>query len=354
MRAAVASAFNDPERAEPLLRSVIHSQPRSEAANTAYELLCQMEVRTGQYARFVSTYREWAGALPNSPELRDGQDNLDKFRGRPDQVNSTRRASTLPHDRGSYSVPVSINGKTDDFLIDTGAWQSVLTEREATKLGLTVRPGTFMTMDSSGRGLPFRTAVAPEITIGAMRFRNVSFEVLAPVAPFQDAEAGIIGMPVLLGLGSIRWLKDGNVEVGNPHPESSDASPNLAFDHARLLIEMDVLGKTVLATLDTGADTTDLNANFAHVFPDVLNRDGKRGRQDITGAGGTQTFESFELPELAFSIGQAKQSLRPAVVTLQRMPLMGGDCCIGNAGRDLLAQGLGFSIDFSTMTLRLQ
>jgi hypothetical protein len=30
---------------------------------------------------------------------------------------------------------------------------------------------------------------------------------------------------------------------------------------------------------------------------------------------------------------------------------MGGDCCVGNAGHDLLLQGRGFSIDFSRMTL---
>jgi hypothetical protein len=32
-----------------------------------------------------------------------------------------------------------------------------------------------------------------------------------------------------------------------------------------------------------------------------------------------------------------------------RMPLMGGDCCVGNVGRDLLTQRSGFEIDFATM-----
>ena len=119
-------------------------------------------------------------------------------------------------------------------------------------------------------------------------------------------------------------------------------------DPSRLLIQADVLGERVQATLDTGANTTDLNANFADMFPDVLTRGAKRGRQHITGAGGTQTYDSFELPELAFSIGQRRPVLRPAMVTLQRMPLMGGGpCCVGNAGIDLFTQGLGFSIDFA-------
>jgi len=356
IQAAVAAAFNHPERAESLLRSIIRSQPRSEMADEAYHLIVVMEARSGQYSRFNRTYAEWSAAFPNSPGVREAREGLDKFRGRPDQANGARRRSTLRHERGSYSVPVTINGKTDDFLIDTGAGQSVLTDREAKKFGLTFLPGSAPSMDSSGTGFSSRTAIAREVIIGAMRFRSVSFEVLPADGPFRDVEAGIVGMPIQLALGSIRWLKDGIVEIGATTPPSG-SSPNLVFDPdpSRLLIEAEVLGKRVLATLDTGANTTDLNANFADLFPDVLSRDGKRGRQDITGAGGTQTFDSFELPELTFSIGQSRPSLRPAIVTLQRLLLMGGgDCCIGNAGQDLLTQGLGFSIDFSTMTLTIQ
>ena len=42
IRAAVAAAFNDPERAESLLRGIIRSQPRSEMTNEAYGLIAKM------------------------------------------------------------------------------------------------------------------------------------------------------------------------------------------------------------------------------------------------------------------------------------------------------------------------
>jgi predicted aspartyl protease len=355
IQAAVASAFNDPERAESMLRSVIRSQPRSETADEAFHLITTMEARYGQYARFNRTYAEWSTAFPNSSGVRDARQGLDKFRGRPDQVNATRRRSILHHDRESYSVPVTINGKTDDLIIDTGAGQSVLTDREAKKLGLTILSGAAPSMDSSGTGFSSRTAIASEVIIGDMRFRSVSFEVLPADGPFRDAEAGIIGTPLQLALGSIRWLKDGVIEIGTASSPST-SSPNLVFDPdpSRLVIEAEVLSKRVQATLDTGAITTDLNANFADLFPDLISR-GKRGRQNITGAGGTQAYDSIELAEVAFSVGQSRSVLRPAIVTLQRMPLMGGGlCCIGNAGLDLLTQQRGFSIDFSTMTLTIQ
>ena len=357
IQAAVAAAFNDPERAESLLRRIIQSQPRSEMADEAYDLIAKMEARSGQYARFNRTYAEWSAAFPTSPGVLAAKNDLDKFRGRRDQENGPRRRSVLHHERGSYSVPVTINGKTDEFVIDTGAGQSALTLREAEKFGLTILAGSAPSMDSSGTGFSSRTAIAREVTIGGMRFRSVSFEVITPPdGPFQNVEIGIVGLPIQLALGSIRWLKDDIVEIGAATPPPG-MSPNLVFDTdpSRLLIEAEVLGKRVKATLDTGATTTDLNANFADLFPDLLSRDGKRGTADITGAGGTKTFDSFELPELTFSIGQRRPLLRPAIVTLQRMPLMGGGrCCIGNAGLDLLTQGPGFSIDFATMTLQIQ
>jgi hypothetical protein len=45
--------------------------------------------------------------------------------------------------------------------------------------------------------------------------------------------------------------------------------------------------------------------------------------------------------------------LRQATITFQRIGLIGGECCVGNAGQYLLKQAAGFTIDFSAMTLRL-
>jgi hypothetical protein len=46
MRAAVATAFNDPETAERLLRDVIRSAPASNAADEAYGMLSQIYLRS--------------------------------------------------------------------------------------------------------------------------------------------------------------------------------------------------------------------------------------------------------------------------------------------------------------------
>ena len=155
---------------------------------------------------------------------------------------------------------------------------------------------------------------------------------------------------VLLALGAIRWSPDGAVEIGST-ASRAPADTNLVFDRNRLLLRTRVFGRDVLTTLDTGATTTDLNANFAETFPQAV-QGAKKGRTDITGVGGTQAFDSLEIPEVTFGIGPAEVLLRPATITLQRIGTIGGECCVGNAGNDLLKRS-GFTIDFSAMTLRL-
>jgi predicted aspartyl protease len=352
IRGALAAAFNDPTTAERLLRGIIRDEPRSENADDAYALLTYLYLRTGQYERFATLYQTWAAAFPQSATVRDERENFEKYRGRPNQVNGRRRQSMLRHDVDGYlTLPISIDGKTDDFIFDTGALQSVVTEREARKLGMTIQDDPRTLIDISGTRTAFRTAVAMKVTLGSMTFRNVSFAVITPGGALAGTEIGIIGLPIIVAMGGINWSNSGTAEFGGPLP-ASRGQPNLVFDRSRLMLRAEVLGKGVLATLDTGANSTDLNANFADLFPDVV-ATGKKGSSDLNGVGGTQTIPSVELPELIFTIGSRPVPLRPAVITMQRNSVAGGECCIANAGHDLLKQGRGFVLDLSTMTLQL-
>jgi predicted aspartyl protease len=352
-RGAVAAALNEPA-AEALLGEVIRTQPASKAADDAYGLLSEVFIRSGQYSRFLATYAAWAAAFPASAGVERERENREKFRDRPDQVSDPVRRSVINHDNDGYlTLPVSINGRMDDFILDTGAWQSAVTEPLAKKLGLTLLNVQASVTDASGTRTSFRTAVADEVVVAGTRFRHVSLAVIAGGGPFADAEVGIIGMPVLLALGHIHWSMDGTAEVGGVSSGRSLPIPNLVFDRHRLLVSADVQGRSVWATFDTGANTTQLNANFAEWFPGVV-ASGKRTTSEITGIGGTQSFQAVELPELSLRIASTERVVRPAQVTLQRIALMGGECCIGNAGHDLLKQGRGFTIDFSRMELALR
>ena len=96
-RGAIAAAFNNAE-AESLLRGIIKSNPKSDDASQAHELLSRIYLRSGQYTRLIANLDLWAASFPNRPEVQDEKVDVELFRGLPDQRNSSPRVSTLPHE----------------------------------------------------------------------------------------------------------------------------------------------------------------------------------------------------------------------------------------------------------------
>lgn len=356
LRGSAATALNDPA-AEALLQGVIRSRPGSDAASQAYELLSRIYLRTGQYARAIANLDAWAKAFPGRAEVTTERADIEQFRGLPDQVNGSRRESALRHETGDFAVPITINGKGATYVLDTGAWISIITEAEAKRLGLAIRTASVAVGDSSGKGAKGRTAIAPEVALGAMRFRNLSFVVLpneGPWASMPPGRGGILGVPVILGLGRVEWSAAGTWNLAGRAEAAHPAERNLVFSGNHLLVAASVSDTRVFATLDTGAETTDLNSNFAEAFAALVEKQGVRGAHDITGLGGTQSLDAVTLPEVIFGIGSARAPLRPAHVTMQRIGGIGGACCIGNLGLDVLTETGALTIDLSAMILHLR
>ena len=358
VRAAAANARNHSAVSEKLLLSIVQSQPASDSARRAHELLSRIYLRSGRYRRLITNLDQWARAFPDDPHLVSEKADVEQFRGLPDQTNGLRRRSTLRHEPGNhFAAPVVINGRRATYLLDTGAWISVMTEAEAKRLGLTIREGTGVLGEPSGKGVKIRTAVAKTLSVGSTIFYNISFAVLPDVEPWKSmpsGRGGIIGVPILLHLGCIRWMKGGRWEVGCRDGSSRSDTANLVFFGNHLLLASTVLNHQAFMTLDTGAETTDLNANFARQFAREIQDVGKKSSTRLEGLGGSTVIESITVPKLDFLIGGKSATLRGANVTLQENSALGGRCCIGNIGLDLLLQTGRVTIDFSQMNLRLR
>lgn len=76
-------------------------------------------------------------------------------------------------------------------------------------------------------------------------------------------------------------------------------------------------------------------------------------REHVVAVHGSKKPVSWSSPEVIFEIGGTAVALRPTIVTRQRNPSMGGDCCVANIGLNLLTQTGGFTIDFSRLLLRV-
>jgi Aspartyl protease len=182
LRAAAANAGNQTSISEPLLLDIVRMQPASEAARGAHELLSRLYLRSGQYRRAIANLDEWARNFPNGDDVREEKSDVEQFRSLPDQINGERRPATLTHGASNdFSAPLTINGLPATYLLDTGAWMSVMTEAEAKRFGMTIRAGTGVLNDPSGNGVSIRTAVAQDLVLGGMTFHDVSFAILPDV-----------------------------------------------------------------------------------------------------------------------------------------------------------------------------
>jgi hypothetical protein len=293
-----------------------------------------------------------AGISPTAQTRKVERQDVDQVRGLPDQINGQRRTAVLKHE-GDLAIPLSVNGKECTFLMDTGAGVSIITQQAAERLGLKFRGAGGVIGDSSGKGFAAKTAVAKEIVLGNMRLKNVSFFVVPDQEPFTSApveQRGILGVPIQFAVGTWQWSKSGTIRLGEKIPPGK-SQPNLVFFRNKIVVSADIAGHSAFFTLDSGAVDTDLNSDFAGSFGDLVANVQKTTRE-VTGVGGTSTFEAMILPELKLSVADHQLTLRPAAVTLQTLGAIGGDCCVGNFGDDLLFQADGFSLDFDHMSLR--
>jgi hypothetical protein len=353
-RGVAAAVFGDDKHAEPLLRSVIAASPHSEQAYDAYEWLTHIYFRNGRYRTLMANMEARWAAFPNKPELKQEQTALAGFRGLPDQTASKPRFAELQHDPKQIFIPLRIENTPATYFFDTGAWVNCISASEAKRLGLTVRESQSTMGTSTGERVGYRTAVARDVPIGAVHFRDVSFAVFndneEPWVDLAPGRRGLIGIPMILAFRTLRWSNDGTVQIGAKPSRPDPLQANLFFDDDHLLTSARLGEAELRATLDTGAVTTDLYLPFANRFP-ALVQAGAKSSMDIRGVGNKQTFDSITVPEVGFELGRENVILKPAHVFLKDL---GAKNCIGNFGIDLLMQARAFTIDFGSMRLDLE
>src|SRR5215470_14481791 len=154
--ASRASALNQNDAAEKLLRQIINRAPKSSEAGEAHKLLSRIYIRTGRYKRASDNLGQWRRDFPNSADAQAELKDVEQFHGLPDQINGQRRPAVLKHEE-DLSIPVTVNGQECTFLMDSGAWVSIISQQAAERLGLEFRGVGRVVGDSSGKGFAAKT-----------------------------------------------------------------------------------------------------------------------------------------------------------------------------------------------------
>jgi predicted aspartyl protease len=272
------------------------------------------------------------------------------LRAAPPQTVEQGHSETLPstfNPLGLLEVPVEINGKTESWLLDTGANTCVITETTARRIGLQLLDGTATTEDISGLPVTFRIGVVPQLKIGSSIFHNVEL----PVTNDKNLNfggyqiQGIIGFPIQSALGIITIYADGRVGI-RTEPTPSSAS-DLFMEGQSPVVAAQVTGTVRLFTLDTGATGSNLSQRL---YQAIKSQTGwqKNADEVMKGAGGSHSIRSRRIGRLLIAVGgQQVQLTDVAVFTEPTHSAL--DDFFGNLGQDLLHSFKSYTIDFDNM-----
>ena len=356
-RAAVASAFNRSEEAEREFSRIIRESADATAASAAREGLLGLYMRTGRFGDALKLADEVLTTSPGRADLRNLKSILAGAGATNQQLTSSRPATfACATDAGHVRMPISIDGQTVNWALDTGFNLPGLSESEAHMLGLVVHDVAGEAVDGAGGSTTIRAAVADRVKIGGTELRQVLMLVFPDDQPpwneWQAGQRGLIGLPVALALQSIRWTSRGTCETGPRRVALRGAEGNLAFNGAAPQIRVAFDERSLSFDLDTGnMRQTQLWSRFAEDFPDLVAQQGTRGRVSLTQIGGSSEHDVIALPEVRMRVGGFDTVLRPANVFF---PPVGGTHSHGNLGMDLLNQASEVTIDFRSMVVILR
>ena len=351
-RGAVACAFNDSKNCEKNLQAAIKSAPDSGEAYVARGTLTYLYSLIGRYRQALAQLDEMQKRKPNAEDVKAARSLYAAFSRYPDQSIVRRGYSKIRCETkdGRLFVPVSINDHSASYMLDTGTGLSWLSESEAKRLGLTVLPVKTKSHDWTGAECDLQhIAVAAQLDIGDVRLRNVAF-LISPDNEWSPGEQGLLGMPVLAAIETIRWSAGGTLEIAFPSARNSAGKPNLYLDGERLILDTGFRDKRLGLFLDTGEWETILYPKFRDEFAIAIGGSGKKASIPAGSCRPVQ-LDAIEIAELPLRLGGLDTLLRPAHVLVKRL---GYGPRHGLLRMDLLNQARVVTLDLKAMRLTLE
>jgi predicted aspartyl protease len=249
-------------------------------------------------------------------------------------------------------APVLVNGQKEKAQLDTDMGMSIVSDSEARRLKLKVASGMIKTGGASGAEGRGRLGTAEHVEIGGIQLRNVAFGVVSDEQqPFKDLPPGerlVLGLPVILAMGSLRWSHDGTIEIGTR--TAGRADPNLCFDKLDPIVRVESQGRNLEMLFDTGSSETVLWPRFLRDFPGVT-AGAKKGSNTVTGITGSTEVDSLEFTEIKLRVRGPDVTVKPARV-LMRSTMQPSDWAHGWLGFDAMEQG--GSVDFRSMIVTIE
>jgi Aspartyl protease len=362
-RAVLEGRFGHESTAVDALRKFLSTQPDPYLGQKANEELASALAWLARYKDAADALTEALRLTPLDEVGREGTDNARAmFESLSDVAPQTVRfgpevvVQARHNGLGSWNVPLQVNGIAGEWIFDTGANFSTVTESEAARIGLEVRDSVTYVKGSTEKKNPLRLAVARELVLGSVHVNNVVLLVLPDQAlrvgvPKHDIQiSGILGIPVIRSLGSVKVSAQGEVRIQGDHTRAP-GDPNMFLDGFDPLVEARHSSQRLQMFLDTGANSTNAYPSLRETLSKDETAELKATQDRTGGAGGTVTRDAEVLPILRLSILGETVGMKKVTFSLNQ-PSGDKGRRDGVLGTDALASG--FSLDFRAMRLQIE
>ncbi len=255
---------------------------------------------------------------------------------------------------GLINVPVSCGGVTEDFIFDTGANFSVVTESMASKMKLKMLDGAIEVGAITGKTISSKLGYAEELKIGALKFSNVVFLVM-PDESLSFAGGlykikGVIGLPVIKAMKEVHFKDDHIFVPGISKPASFS---NLLIDGFVTVISVISNGDSLAFTFDTGAKKTLLYSSYYQKYQKMIDENYEVEDIEFGGAGGTVKVKGYKLNNVILNVGTSEQKMDN--LSLLSESLKDHDkSYFGNLGQDFLGEFSEMIMNFEYMYVDLK
>ena len=249
---------------------------------------------------------------------------------------------------GLNNLIVSADTATVNFIFDTGANISTITQSVAKRLNVNIIPANIEVLAITGSRVMAQLGVCKKMEIENIEIRNAVFlifpdEALAiPQANYQIN--GILGFPVIEAFKEVQITQDGYFIVPQKQTHLSGGS-NMAISGLTSLVYID--GNHY--SFDTGADKTILYNTYYQQNKTEIDKDYQTIKVGFGGAGGKAEFEGCRIDK-TFHISGKKIVLKD--IQLLKEKIKEDQNVYGNIGQDLIKQFHRMTLNFDKMFIK--
>ncbi|MDR2235292.1 MAG: retropepsin-like domain-containing protein [Chryseobacterium sp.] len=357
--AILLNAFNKPDLSEKKIVGLISSGSSLPDSLMLKVYRTREDNAMKQYdyrsaKKMLETIRSRYGSLLSAEEKDDLENTmkiwtaLEQQPHQKTQIKSTTSLKTEKDKAGLKNLKVTINGNSADFIFDTGANLSVMTESAARRFGMNIIPAGIKVDAITGASVTAGLAVCKKMTMGNITVENAVFLVFPDTAlAFPQISYqinGILGFPVIESFKEVQMTRDGYFIV--PKEETKINAPsNMAIDGLTPMIEMDGMH----FSFDTGAERSMLY--YPYYLKNKPSIDQKKTVSiSLGGAGGTKTYQGAEIRATFHILDQE--------VTLDQLNVLKENFnkhhVYGNIGQDVISRFQKLILNFDKMFIKFE